>query len=486
MQGVRKTIGVTLTILFVYAALHRLLCNSDVTPLRLERQLAEHVVTTNRKATAMRHHSMNEHVNKTNCYLRPNSVHLYRNTWHWIEHDDVRAAFLSVHFDDRRIKTRYDQLRFTMSSSVKLANSVLQTLVWYKDRPCAIEIACSYALEEDNFVVGNSSINRIFMHKSYAVTCTLPSLDGSSTPDKISIKARESNGTQHLTLTNLALILRPLPFLPEYTDSFGVCASNLYGKFTLNDTYLFINWMESLLMFGVKEVTMNNLSLSVEHTLTARMFEHYTGSGVLKLQNYSTLMPDLTIKPRFTNRGDDLGAQNAVINKCLHDNRLRYWFALVLDWDEILVPQTGDLSYKIFFKKLANSQQLSNFKSIKNFMPTSIYFYRNRLEHNNQQPPFLPMLQPKQAFESEFKSKSFQNPRLCGFAGIHKCDMFSGWRDYVALKKDQMLKHHYRSKCKYPWLCNSELTNENKLYTTYGQRLRGRVESVLRALGHNV
>ena len=50
-------------------------------------------------------------------FCKPCNVTLYKDTYHWLKHGYELALYLSVHYDDKNIDSKYNQLRFQLVSS---------------------------------------------------------------------------------------------------------------------------------------------------------------------------------------------------------------------------------------------------------------------------------------------------------------------------------------------------------------------------------
>ena len=90
----------------------------------------------------------------------------------------------------------------------------------------------------------------------YVVTCDLPQNNLNYTHISIT-----TNLTNPIPFTNFAPILYPLPYEKTCNKSIGVCGGNMYNIIDKKKAFQFVNWMEALLMFGVKEVTIKRFKL---------------------------------------------------------------------------------------------------------------------------------------------------------------------------------------------------------------------------------
>ena len=113
----------------------------------------------------------------------------------------------------------------------------------------------------------------------------------------------------------------------------------MYNAMDKKSAFQFVNWMEALQMFGVHEVTINDLNIDMTNGFAKSIFNYYTNKHILKVEQFRTIRNRKRVKTLYGNIEDDIEVLNMYLNKCLYDNRERYWYTLVNDIDELMVPQ---------------------------------------------------------------------------------------------------------------------------------------------------
>ena len=254
-------------------------------------------------------------------------------------------------------------------------------------------------------------------------------------------------------------------------------------------------------MFGAKEVTVNNLNITNMEEHAATVFQHYTNKQQLTVTNYPTIY-EKRLRTTFGNARDDIYVIDMALMRCLHDNRKRYWFAQTHDWDELFVPVNGSKTYHQMFNKLQAALKKKRhvridgryyaFNDTHGFQALPIYVYRNKQQTSTlpeeRFPHYMTMVRSTQGVEHrQDQSKSFQNPRTCQFAGIHRCDLRLKRRDKTKrVGNDTFLMYHFRDSCNWRGYCKTPAASEQSEYLQkhFGNALRRRVERVMKRLGY--
>ena len=84
-----------------------------------------------------------------------------------------------------------------------------------------------------------------------------------------------------LRFTNYIPVVIPRPRDPDNPQMIGNCMQSLYGNFSDAFAFMFVNWMETLWLYGVSEVTVN-LNNFTNNPLGERVFKYYQRHGKLK------------------------------------------------------------------------------------------------------------------------------------------------------------------------------------------------------------
>lgn len=79
---------------------------------------------------------------------------------------------------------------------------------------------------------------------------------------------------------NIQIVYPEEPDKPNHRN-IGVCTASAYGNYNISNVPFFVNWMETLNILGVTEITINNGSLFFQDNIISRAFEYYINSGFL-------------------------------------------------------------------------------------------------------------------------------------------------------------------------------------------------------------
>ena len=231
-----------------------------------------------------------------------------------------------------------------------------------------------------------------------------------------------------------------------YEHKYGMCQSNgvLYGKIEDDQASWFIEWFELNHILGISEFTLYNSTVQVTDSIK-RVFNYYKQRGLLKLHH---------IPPPFLQYSNE--DQNATqipmklaLNDCLYRNMYRYKYAIVIDMDEIIVPQVHDnydglVEYlKPHLKRLFDNElpslSFGSYAFYKTYPESAINIHTDLLTsrktyYNHQ----------------AFKQKTFFNPRHCLSAFSHFClkplKEEISWRQRFRPEVSGAV-HHYRAEC---------------------------------------
>ena len=112
---------------------------------------------------------------------------------------------------------------------------------------------------------------------------------------------------------------------------------------SMNRTMLayFVNWMEALSLFGVIEVSMNNATFLFQDDDIARAFQYYIDRGRLIFTHYPVIHERWTRSRKYDDDASE-SVNKLTTGDCFYRNIKRYWFTLIIDIDELPVPQKRD------------------------------------------------------------------------------------------------------------------------------------------------
>ena len=252
------------------------------------------------------------------CLEKPHHLSLFHDTYCYWLNGDKFMLFTSVYYDTQYNKTRRKQVRFLLFSSFRVrSRQQLHVITWNASSHCHVTLECKHTfIETVPPLHWRQKPARMLLHY-YVVVCTLPSttslIDIENQQNYISVFAssqapKRRQPVQKPELTSLAPILGPAPAQSTDPMLIGVCAGNLYGRFNLKNMFMFINWMEALLMFGVHQVSVNFLALNIQHETAKIMFDYYIAKQKLVVNRYPK-MTDTDIRVHFVNQGDDMFVQ---------------------------------------------------------------------------------------------------------------------------------------------------------------------------------
>ena len=207
------------------------------------------------------------------------------------------------------------------------------------------------------------------------------------------------------------------------THDFGVCVKPLYRH--RNDSYipLFIEWIETLLMFGVTQFHIYNCSLTLSPGMQ-RVFNHYINSGILVVQQFPTpfVREELDTQNGYTCVGPQ---HKAALSDCLYRNMNKFRYIIPLDPDEIIVPNLDDTYNTLMNRLVRHNSSVAKSSTISFYMK---FFYQKEARHINKAESLLSLRYMSYLRSDQFKSssqsylsKSFVNPERCIVMYSHGC-----------------------------------------------------------------
>ena len=355
-------------------------------------------------------------------------------------------------------------------------------LLWYQGYRDPVGVRCEIQNAEG---LARNCSNRIFFEAF--VNCILPEIG--LLPESASLVTSKCGKP----VTNMEVVM---PYPQRNPREIGVCMASFYGKLSTEDVPYFVNWMETLKILGVSEVSINNATLHFMDELPKKMFDYYQSVHRLTFTHY----PPVHDKWRTLKEED---AATEAINKittgdCIYRNIKRYWYTLIIDMDEIPVPRYH-ATYQDFISEYTRKHP--NTSSAHCLAMRSSFFYLTQTPGNPEYPLHLPVLRQTLRFrivptkvDGVGLSKSFHNTRSMVAAGHHltrqthqyEGQYFRPLHQHFTTEED-ILIHHYRASCKYEILCRNNWTDiihDDILPRKFGTQITHQVEHVLSAIGY--
>ena len=264
----------------------------------------------------------------------------------------------------------------------------------------------------------------------------------------------------------------------------GVCVPLAYGHFDDVDAVRLVEWIEINRMFGVSEINIYNVTMTVTEKYGA-VLDYYVEQKVVRLHH---IPPPLQTWPQSDTYNISKFADLVVLNECMMDNMYRYSYVIVIDFDDVMVPRAKPNStYEQVLASALVYGQTS--RRIASYLIRDALFYLDLQEHESssvQVPDYLSTLRHTIRIgngQQLSNPKQVTNPRLCVHLYIHYCDQVFTSDDvdkpaynlaYVSAQ--QMLVHHYRKSCRAKW--RAGVRHEDRVATS-------RCRHVRKSLRHN-
>ena len=409
---------------------------------------------------------------------------------------------LRFYYDDRFLQmSGYRHIRTTVTvhgpghlKNAQVSRPVLEwawamnrvtwyVLLWYQGYKDPVGVGCK--------IQSAAGLNRNCSNQFYfqeIVTCILPEIG--LLPRSASLVRKKCGKPT----TNMEVIM---PYPLRDPREIGVCMASFYGQVSTENIPYFVNWMETLNVLGVSEVSINNATLQFVDELPKKMFDYYQSISRLTFTHFPPVH-DKWISPVQ----DD--AATEAINKiatgdCIYRNIKRYWYTLIIDLDEIPVPRHHD-TYQDFISDYTH--KYPNTSSAHCLAMRSSFFYLTHTPGNPEYPLHLPVLRQTLRFRIEpievdgvGLSKSFHNTRNMVAAGHHltrQTHNYKGHHDRPLHQhfttEEDILIHHYRDSCKWQKFCKENWTDtihDDIIPRKFSAKVTRQVENVLHAIGYN-
>ena len=357
-------------------------------------------------------------------------------------------------------------------------------LLWYQGYMDPVGVGC-----ETQNAAGLTRRCNNQVHFELTLTCILPEFG--LLPKSASLVKNKCGKPR----TNMEVVM---PYPLRNPREIGVCMASFYGNFSAEKVPYFVNWMETLKILGVSEVSINNASLHFVDELPQEMFNYYQSVNRLTLTHYPPVH-DKWISPMEDDTATE-GINKIATGDCIYRNIKRYWYTLIIDMDEIPVPR-HQATYQDFITEY--TRKYPNTTSADCLAMRTSFFYLTQTPGNPEYPLHLPVLRNTLRFRKEPMkvdtiglAKSFHNTRTMVVAGHHltrSSHNYEGHRNVAAYNhyttEEDILIHHYRESCKYDKFCRENWTDtirDDILPKKFGKEIVHRVEHVLNAIGYNM
>ena len=222
---------------------------------------------------------------------------------------------------------------------------------------------------------------------------------------------------------------------PEHL--FGVCVRVSYGSLPDTEADSIIEWFEFNRLLGVSEFNIYNASLQLGPKIQ-NVFGYYVKEDILRIHQ----MPS-PVHCYNSYEVESVGnlLMEASLNDCLYRNMYRYRHLIMIDLDEIIIPNKTK-NYSDLLKDLERGTQ----KIVSN--QTSFRFWSNNYFHtlpqDNKQPSFLDTMRFQYHVPSASRPKQMHNPRLCLQVNVHGC---TKPQNGIWISRELASIHHHRKVC---------------------------------------
>ena len=443
----------------------------------------------------------------------PDEISTYKNVYQHInitiKHDqkgseEMPVWFLNFYYDNRFVELGSRLVRTVMtikgpgclfleSEKDRVLNFLWKTeettqygLFWYEGYKNPVSSPC-YA-QDAAYLLMNVSGS---FYYQMVMSCKYPEIG--MTPVNISLVSKPCE--KPLTYKP---ILYPEPRRHPAARDIGVCVQPMFGTMDDNDVAYIVSWLEMIRIFGASEVTVTNVSLTVSGDLIKRAFKYYEDSGFLTITHYPIVNP--IVRTAWDEHAGSYSIKQLAVSDCFYRKIQKYWYVLIHDMDEIVVPKKHPTYVEYIGNYTLNNTTASELDCLS---VRSQYFYRILPSKENSYPDYVPLLKMTQRYPVEpfgipgqggiGMSKSFDKMRRLVTSGSHMCRGSHHPRKQSTqgyFPPEDIIIHHYRKHCD-PSHGNNEgcmatlnETTEDLYLARYAPTLVPRVENVLRKIGY--
>ena len=374
-----------------------------------------------------------------NCALdKPIAMSKRNGVWSMMlsRKSTCEVAVYGAYYDDRRSKYSEHFIRIVGVTTCPEYETIYCQL-WYRNEVVTVSPS------KEN--IGRGMIRENIRYQERLYSCLLPT-DG-RVPDAVALSHNPCE--QAFTFVNVTVPSK------KREHAFGVCVVVAYG--TVIPTRL-IEWVEWMQLLGVTEINVYNSSL---HIASLEVLKHYLHTGLMWIGQSAPPLNDWCF---FCQKL----AAIAVLNDCIYRNMYRYEYAVVVDFDEIIVPRLDD-NYHALINRLSTASLTNAGNSSMpavDFEFRNAYFFFEFGPFSNQinlfSARYLHRLQPSAI---GYSPKSIINPRWCVVMQNHYCTVrlegYGGQYVYH-VPETFALSHHYKF-CVSSWTeeeCKQEMKNQ--------------------------
>lgn len=294
----------------------------------------------------------------------------------------------------------------------------------------------------------------------------------SSLPKYVFISYQDISGESYRNIT--------LPVvLPDERNpiEFAVCVKPLYGEMKQMDLEFLVEWFEIYKDLGISEFYIYNSSLQYSEQM--RTILSYYRVSMIEFGD-RRFFDDLVHTPLDEFNFAILISRASYVD-CIYRNYKRVKYMLLVDTDEIVMPQV-DSNYTHLLKKLFRiSHTYSDAGSISAQM---VMFFR--LRYNNNGIPQTTKY--KNGFDVTSKDltnginirlKSFINTQTCIIVFHHHCiKAAKGYHNKIKIPFQLALTYHYRSKLEFTNPFNRKNMFKNNLMDKYTIYLKKKIQNI--------
>lgn len=260
-----------------------------------------------------------------------------------------------------------------------------------------------------------------------------------------------------------------IPVQGEKKGRFFVCCKPLYGVYTETQLRHLVEWVEMNKLLGIKQIHIYNSSMTPTEAFN-RVFDYYRHKGTMFLHHLGNPLSGLATEVKSSEL-----LQPAALNDCLYTNMYSYDYVLVIDVDELFIPVEHTTLDQLFDDYVeAHSNLFHRIVSISS--PWAFYYTEENEVVNTSK-----VLELTQIFSyPTARGKAITKTWLCPYLGQHACAVDNqGYRNKYKLPFSVARVHHYRSKCKWPLMCDPDTLETGVNYT---DRYRIPLQSTLHKL----
>ena len=307
-------------------------------------------------------------------------------------------------------------------------------------------------------------------YKEYVVTCRLQS---ETIPDAVVLTCNRHSISDRA----IPIEIPQRPNKNEKKFAFGVCVSVSYWSF---DAKRLVEWLEMQHILGASLVTIYNNTISDP---TARVFQYYKSKGFVDFRQSHNFIPyryEQTIHLHMS----------PVINDCIYRNMHRFGKLLIIDLDELIMPQNG-FTLSDLVQEIEQTQGRAAHHPARSYAFRNIYMFFNSPPDMTQPESLVTLRYRNQAKPSPkgYSTKSMIDPQACTRMHNHYCWGFTKLYDtqdnYIEVDPNTGANRHYK-KCHFSKTeCKAKLAEvtRNDAALKYKAALELRTKMVFEDLG---